>query len=74
MKTTKLTNKKNLHKLTLWLQMINTTYLWFCGDDSLDFHQNELEMIGGIGDNLRGCVTDVVFFCSFCISAGHIGN
>jgi len=29
----------------------------------LIFIQMELEKIGGIGENLRGCITDVVLLC-----------
>jgi len=39
--------KINLHKLTLSFKMINTSYLWYCGNDLLDFIQVELEEIGG---------------------------
>ena len=31
--------KMNLYKLTLSFKMINTTYLWFCDNDLLDFRQ-----------------------------------
>jgi len=46
--------------------MINTTYLWFCGDNSLDFRQNR---IGGIGEVLYKKWN---WWFWFCICAGCI--